>query len=134
MRECRHCRLEQPLFDFEKSQKGIRFVCKKCRALGKRVGFQKHNVKYSKYKYSSIKRGYDFSLTMEEFLTFWNKPCSYCGDSIITIGIDRIDNMKGYSINNCVPCCKVCNGMKLNYSQDFWITHMKKIINKTENN
>jgi 5-methylcytosine-specific restriction endonuclease McrA len=27
-------------------------------------------------------------------------------------GIDRKDNEKGYTEENCVPCCKRCNGIK----------------------
>jgi len=29
-----------------------------------------------------------------------------------SIGVDRIDNDRGYSIDNIVPCCGVCNGVR----------------------
>jgi hypothetical protein len=51
-------------------------------------------------------------MTREQWETFWQKPCSYCKSPIKTIGIDRIDNSQGYSIENCVPCCMVCNRAK----------------------
>lgn len=37
-----------------------------------------------------------------------NKSCVYCGD-IEQIGCDRIDNNKGHTMDNVVPCCRVCN-------------------------
>jgi hypothetical protein len=37
--------------------------------------------------------------------------CHYCGKEGPN-GIDRIDNLKGYVKNNCVPCCKHCNYVK----------------------
>ena len=36
------------------------------------------------------------------------KPCHYCGDTY-RIGCDRIDNTKGHSKDNVVPCCYECN-------------------------
>lgn len=27
-------------------------------------------------------------------------------------GIDRIDNQKGYSLDNVVACCRICNNAK----------------------
>jgi hypothetical protein len=32
--------------------------------------------------------------------------------SYIYNGVDRVNNDFGYSIDNCVSCCKVCNRMK----------------------
>lgn len=31
-------------------------------------------------------------------------------------GIDRVDNSKGYTSDNCVPCCWACNNAKKNNS------------------
>lgn len=36
------------------------------------------------------------------------KPCCYCGSSL-SIGADRIDNSKGHTKDNVIPCCKACN-------------------------
>jgi len=46
--------------------------------------------KYISYSNGAKQRGYDFSLTSEEFEVFWQKPCYYCGEDIETIGLDRI--------------------------------------------
>lgn len=37
-----------------------------------------------------------------------NKNCIYCGDSS-RVGCDRIDNSKGHTKDNVVPCCYECN-------------------------
>lgn len=73
---------------------------------------EKPDAKYKRYKMSAIKRGYSFDLSQSEFLAFWKKSCHYCGNIINTIGLDRIDNSQGYSIENVVPCCTACNIMK----------------------
>ena len=36
------------------------------------------------------------------------KPCFYCGDTN-RVGCDRIDNSKGHTKDNVVPCCYDCN-------------------------
>lgn len=43
-------------------------------------------------------------------------------------GIDRIDSKNGYNINNCVPCCRVCNKIKLDLPQDEFLNQVKKIF------
>ena len=89
---------------------------------------QGKKAKYAKYKSNAKTRNYPFNLTFEQFITFWQKSCYYCGDEIETIGLDRVDNSRGYEIDNVVPCCKICNRMKLNMSKDDFINHYKKII------
>jgi len=37
-----------------------------------------------------------------------SKSCVYCGDTR-DLGCDRIDNTKGHTQSNCVPCCLTCN-------------------------
>ena len=84
--------------------------------------------KYSRYKSSSKTRGISFNLSFEEFETFWQKPCSYCGNEISTIGIDRIDSSIGYTVLNCSSCCSVCNTIKLDYSLEFLNDHMFQML------
>lgn len=46
------------------------------------------------------------------------KPCIYCGDTN-RVGCDRIDNSKGHTKNNVVPCCFDCNCARNdNFSHD----------------
>jgi hypothetical protein len=42
-----------------------------------------------------------------------SKSCIYCGDTE-NIGCDRIDNTKGHTQDNVIPCCYICNIVKNN--------------------
>lgn len=83
--------------------------------------------KFKTYQTSSRRSGREFSLTFEQFMTFWNQPCFYCGDSVFTVGIDRKDNNIGYVIDNCAPCCAMCNWMKRTFPVADFIRQCKKI-------
>ena len=74
------------------------------------------------------KRGYEFTLTKEEYEVLIYKPCYLCGyKNIVGNGLDRQDTSKGYSIDNVLPCCSTCNMMKAFYNKDDFIKQMKKI-------
>lgn len=79
------------------------------------------------YKRSAEQRDIDWLLTEEQFKMFWRKSCSYCGDIIETIGIDRIDSNKPYEIDNCKSCCSECNRMKMELSEENFLKMIKKI-------
>jgi hypothetical protein len=67
---------------------------------------------YTAYKTRCKKSGREFTLTPEYFHKYWNSSCHYCGDKLPKIGFDRVDNDKGYTEDNVVPCCEICNKMK----------------------
>lgn len=83
--------------------------------------------KFSYYKGMAKKRNINFGLSLNQFKSFWQKPCSYCGSTIDTIGIDRIDSSKAYNQNNCIPCCTTCNSMKNDKSDGEFKTHINLI-------
>jgi hypothetical protein len=82
------------------------------------------NSAYTTYRISAQKRGLEFTVSKEEFAALVVKPCHYCGSASGIFygrsnntrtahnGLDRVDNSKGYTIPNVVPCCKACNYMK----------------------
>lgn len=105
---------------------GVKPKCKTCSKV-----YRDNNpkmVKLAMYKSGAKKRGFDFELSKEEFLQFWQEPCFYCGSGIETIGIDRIDSSKGYFMDNIVPCCSICNTMKLALPRDVFIEHCQKVV------
>ena len=79
------------------------------------------------YKRGASSRNISFDLTIEEFESFWQKPCTYCLSEIKTIGIDRIDSLIGYQVLNCIPCCTICNRMKMAMTQEEFKTQIRKI-------
>ncbi|APC25760.1 HNH endonuclease [Only Syngen Nebraska virus 5] len=65
---------------------------------------------YSAYKY--IMRNKNFQLTKEQYDILRQGNCTYCGRTCSkthTNGIDRVDNDRGYVLDNCVSCCGSCN-------------------------
>jgi len=77
----------------------------------------------------ATRRNYVVSISLNEFSEVVSNPCLYCGESEKKIGVDRIDNSKGYTLENSAPCCKVCNTMKLAMTVDEFFKHIKKINN-----
>ena len=60
-------------------------------------------------------------------MEMWQKPCYYCGSIIETVGVDRVDNNKGYTLDNVVPCCSKCNYMKNSNTEKEFLEHVEKI-------
>lgn len=83
--------------------------------------------KYRTMKGSGLKRNYKVDITLEQFSEIISNPCAYCGENKKRIGIDRIDNNKGYTIENSNPCCTVCNMMKKTMTLDEFMSHINKI-------
>lgn len=95
---------------------------------------------YNIYKNGAKSRNLEFKLEKNEFIDIIGKNCTYCNTSprqyslgnscsykLICNGVDRVDSNIGYLINNCVPCCSVCNVMKSNLSEEEFTNHIKQI-------
>lgn len=123
-KRCFRCGKWLPLDNFWKSRSQKDGYCGECKECSNTA---KEN-RYNAYKKNAKKRKIEFNLSKEDFYSITTLPCYYCGNDQSYSGIDRIDSSLGYQLSNCVPCCEVCNKMKLNYSTDFWINHMKRIL------
>lgn len=88
--------------------------------------------KFLSYKNGARRRKINFNLTQEEFNSFWQKDCYYCGDNIQTIGIDRVKSELEYNINNCVPCCYKCNQIKMDMNPISFLDQIEKIYKNKE--
>ena len=88
---------------------------------------------YNNFKKRSKKYNKQNDITYTQFLIFTNeKSCHYCFDNLYwteynvtkngsSYNLDRKDNKKGYSLDNCVACCWKCNESKKdNYSYKEW--------------
>ena len=98
---------------------------------------------FGRYRREAKNRGYIFELTFDHFSEIICQDCFYCGAkpsttlNISTVfedrnvltynGIDRAVNSIGYTIINSVPCCGVCNRIKMAMDMDDFVTQVKKI-------
>jgi len=126
---CKSC-----CYNYMKNSKGVKEYRENYRKENRKILSDKRRArtnsisgKYSSYKSDAKRRDYSFELSIDEFSSMWQKPCSYCGDSIDTIGIDRIDNSLGYTSDNTEPCCKQCNIAKNNMSRNDFLELIKRI-------
>lgn len=139
---CSRCNAEKPTTEFGKDaalRDGLRHYCKSCLKAQNAAYYAENQEKINaktqspagrfwSYKASAKQRNIAFKLSMDEFVAFWQKDCSYCGDHVPTIGLDRVDNNIGYEVDNVVSCCATCNTMKMDSSLVGWQTHMIKAL------
>lgn len=84
------------------------------------------STRYRQYLGRANRKGLPFALTTEEFNHLLSSQCVYCGSGS-RITIDRVDSSLGYTIDNCVPACYVCNIMKYSWDRDEFLAHVVKI-------
>ena len=114
-----------------------------CLGGGKQLpyGESSFNHLFSSYRSGARNRSLSFRLSKKQIRKLTQMNCHYCGSPPSRIwkcakyargeyvynGIDRIDNRYGYSVKNCVPCCKICNYAKRNVSQEEFLNWLKRV-------
>lgn len=68
-------------------------------------------------------------ISFEEFSLIVKCECHYCGKDGPN-GIDRQDNQRGYTKDNCVSCCKHCNYVKGDLSLEDFKIWTSRFVNK----
>jgi hypothetical protein len=105
------------------------------------------NILFGAYKQKARERQLEFRLTKEEFQDLTKKDCYYCGKhpsqvftrrrmygSYTYNGVDRLNNSVGYTVENCVSCCKDCNWLKGAIDVDDFLDLVNRIVrHRTEN-
>jgi len=91
------------------------------------------------YRISARRRGHEWSMSKEAAIKLFTSNCHYCDSppsnksnfggngEVVYNGIDRIDNTKGYTPNNCVACCKQCNYFKGNMPLSEFLDQIRAI-------
>ncbi len=105
---------------YKTSEKG------RARRKARRKIYNEKHGRLRMYRYQARKRGLVFELTREQFATLTSQRCFYCGHSG-KVGVDRKDNEQGYTLQNSVPCCGICNFMKKAATYDDFIACCKRI-------
>jgi hypothetical protein len=89
--------------------------------LGDILRLRAYESLYNRLKRCAERNGHEVSLTYSEFIEFTEiNECHYCGGKVFwtqfdmakngrAYNLDRKDNTLGYTVENCVVCCKRCN-------------------------
>lgn len=144
---CSICREMKPISKFRRTLKYKVWECLDCSPyaekktreqveLHERYAFYRDRAKKKK---KNLNENFEFELTEKEFDEITKQKCFYCGGYSLSTryhgnycGIDRVDNHKGYTKENIVPCCNICNQMKMQRNPYEWLQQMKKIWDRKD--
>jgi 5-methylcytosine-specific restriction endonuclease McrA len=98
---------------------------------------------FNSYKKASLRRNLNFYLTFERFLELTSSNCFYCGNvpsntykvrshKYTYNGIDRVFNDIGYTEDNSVTCCEICNKAKRDLEPKQFLDWIKRISTRCE--
>jgi hypothetical protein len=95
------------------------------------------------YQRAAAKRNLEWALTGRHCVDLLQASCHWCGsppntkhkpnkyqEPFIHSGIDRLDSSKGYTINNCVSACWICNRAKGTLSEKEFIEWIYRLQQK----
>ena len=108
----------------------------------KPLGEASFNKVLNYYKQNAKRRNLDFNLSEHEFKDIITMNCHYCqsepkdyfkkkevNGNFIYNGIDRKNSTIGYHLENCLPCCRICNRAKSDLTYDQFIVWIGKLKN-----
>jgi 5-methylcytosine-specific restriction endonuclease McrA len=98
------------------------------------------NFLYKNYQKSAKFRNHSFTIKFEDFIKLTQQDCYYCGEKPIQLcavnsstfvynGLDRVDNNKGYEIDNVRTCCKKCNRSKWKRNEKDFVSWVDRCYN-----
>lgn len=97
------------------------------------------NLIYDRHRFRK-----EWHLTKAELRYYCENRCYYCNTEPYTTlspkhggrlgaftynGIDRLDSKLGYTLDNCVPCCVICNRAKLDHSVSDFYAWVNRVCN-----
>lgn len=120
-------------------------TCKGCAYKTRPQSLNRQSIWRRIFKLTVGNRRKPNNLSLMDFKKIITSNCHYCGEPpkykdylrknkyaiseiIYANGVDRVNSKYGYSKKNCVPCCSICNSMKLNYTLEQFYTHIEKIL------
>ncbi len=111
---------------------GLYAFCKECRS-----EIRKNSIKecVGVLRDQAKRRGLDAPESQRVYIEIMTSPCEYCGgfdksDKVYGKfnGVDRVNNLVGYTHKNCVPCCWWCNTIKLDKSVKDVFEHITRML------
>lgn len=127
------------------SKKANAIQCLSCHMRTKPFAGERYALR--RIKSDAVKAGRSFEISLEWFIEKAHEPCHYCGrkdrntlnekSKIAGLynvkgfkynGLDRKNNDLGYTEENCVPCCLVCNRAKNSMGYNEFIEYLNDLI------
>ena len=130
---CYTCRTKCKMYDKNRNKKQRNANARIAEAKEERKQKKKEwtvNVRYKskQYHYTIYKRHADertlcFELSIDDYIAIISQSCSYCNgmNKVGFNGVDRKKNAIGYTLENSVSCCSMCNFMKKTTHNDIFI-------------
>lgn len=134
-KECKLCHKRKPIVEFWKQKErpdGLQRGCKTCDTLRAKKHGKTLKGRYGFTKRKAAQYG-DFDISFIEYCDLLAQQCHYCDFTLNLsgVGLDRVDNNRGYAKDNVVPCCWTCNRVKaheFNYQEMIMLgSHIKTI-------
>lgn len=135
-RVCTSCGKAKPLSKYGKAERyllGRKRRCRECETVYRRTWRKNNPVKNAFYMLRSTAKLQDLECTISSssFCVLVNQPCSYC--QIVynpmrhagSYWLDRIDNQQGYTLDNVLPACGVCNRLR---NSEFTVQETKIMV------
>lgn len=96
------------------------------------------NVMKGCYVRNAKTRGLSWELSNDDVKRLFNSNCFYCGlepsnnykntyYNMKYSGIDRVNNAIGYTKDNTVSCCKICNHAKKTMSKEEFLSWIERV-------
>jgi hypothetical protein len=125
---CNECKVDKKISSFYKAGRSrLRGKCISCYKNYRKKSDYKPESRWKKYRSGAKRRNLKFEITKAEFSLFEGEPCFYCGGEVLPISLDRVDNDKGYEVDNVVSCCHICNSFKHVFDDKLFLDHVEKI-------
>lgn len=90
-------------------------------------------AKYKSYQRGAHSRCLSFNINLAMASALFSGACRYCDSTAEDLGerllgIDRVNNDRGYEASNVVSCCSICNSMKSTLPALIFVNHCTKVF------
>jgi hypothetical protein len=142
---CPNCKTED--WKFSNTLMGKKYPCKRCydKSMRREDFWPAVKKAFISIRSNARARGIEVGLSEKDYFKIATNECFYCGippqekpapkdwqPSVFLHGLDRVDNSKGYFVENCVSCCYQCNWSKRDLSLEDWKGWISRIMEKNK--
>jgi len=117
IRQCNKCKEILSLSNFGSKE----YICRVCRSLMAKMRCRTEKGRFACAGNIANRRNMEWTITKDQYKLLMSQKCNYCNCDLnpTGTGLDRMNNKKGYTIDNVVPCCSACNVTRSdNYSYE----------------